>query len=98
MVQPGQAALQRVRGAKAMLRPGKGFGGNMLETLLRLLEGLPDWAVYREVATMLDGDELVAWRRLYEARPQRDALLSEAVRILGTEAKKRSPLVVDGPR
>lgn len=66
----------------------------MLETLLRLLEGLPDWAVYREVATVLDGDELVAWRRLYEARPERHTLLSEAMRILGTEA--RQPAFLEG--
>ena len=66
----------------------------MLETLLRLLDGLPDWEIYREVAAVLDGEELVAWRRLYEAKPQREVLLREAVRVLGTEAAKRYPAVV----
>ena len=69
----------------------------MLETLLRLLEGLPAWEVYREVATVLEGEELVAWRRLYEARPKREVLLREAVRMLGTEARRRYPAVVDSP-
>ena len=70
----------------------------MLETLLRLLEGLPDWEVYREVATVLEGEDLVAWRRLYEARPEREVLLREAVRMLGTEARRSYPAVVDSPR
>jgi hypothetical protein len=69
----------------------------MLETLLRLLEGLPDWEVYREVATVLEDDELVAWRRLYEAKPEREVLLREAVRILSAEARRRYPAVVDSP-
>jgi hypothetical protein len=69
----------------------------MLETLLRLLGDLPDWEVYREVATVLDDKELVAWRRLYESRPGRDVLLQEAVRVLSEEARKRYPEVVGNP-
>jgi hypothetical protein len=61
----------------------------MLETLLRLLEDLPELEVYREVATVLDGEELTAWRRLYEATPDREVLVYEAVRILVTEARRR---------
>ena len=73
------------------------WGSAMLETLLRLLEVLPDWEVYREVATVLEGEELVEWRRLYEARPEREVLLREAVRMLGTEARRGYPAVVDSP-
>jgi hypothetical protein len=69
----------------------------MLETLLRLLGDLPDWEVYREVAAVLDDEELVAWRRLYESRPGRDVLLQEAVRVLSEEARKRYPEVVGNP-
>jgi hypothetical protein len=69
----------------------------MLETLLRLLGDLPDWEVYREVATVLDDEELVAWRRLYESRPAREVLLREAVRVLSEEARKRYPEVVGNP-
>jgi hypothetical protein len=65
-------------------------GAPMLETLLRLLEELPDWGVYREVAAFLDGAELLAWRRLYESRPDRSVLLREAVRILSAEARKQN--------
>jgi hypothetical protein len=50
---------------------------------LRLLEDLPDWEVYREVAAVLEGAELVAWRRLYESRPERDILLEHALRVWG---------------
>jgi hypothetical protein len=62
----------------------------MLETFLRLLEELPDWGVYREVAAVLDGAELLAWRRLYESRPDRSVLLREAVRIISAEARKHN--------
>jgi hypothetical protein len=71
------------------------WGVAMLSTLLKLLQDLPDWEVYREVAAALDGDELVAWRRLYETKPERDLLLREAVRVLGTEASKRYSDVVN---
>ena len=69
----------------------------MLEVFLRLLEGLPDWEVYREVAAVLDGGELVAWRRFYEGEPGREVLLREAVRLLSAEATKRYPDVVGNP-
>jgi hypothetical protein len=69
----------------------------MLETLLRLLGDLPDWEVYREVAAVLDDEELVAWRRLYESRPGRDVLLREAVRVLNAEACRLYPEVVGNP-
>ena len=67
----------------------------MLETLLKLLQDLPDWEVYREVAAALDGEELVAWRRLYDAKPEREFLVREAVRVLGTVARERYPDVVN---
>jgi hypothetical protein len=63
----------------------------MRETFLRLLQDLPDWEVYREVAAVLDGDELLAWRRLYQSRPRRDVLLEDALRILSVEASRRYP-------
>lgn len=69
----------------------------MLETLLKLLESLPDWEVYREVAAVLDGEELLAWRRLYKSRPEREILLREAVRVLGAEARRRYPGVAGNP-
>jgi hypothetical protein len=62
----------------------------MLETFMRLLEDLPDWGVYREVAAVLGGAELLAWRRLYESRPNRSVLLHEAVRVLSAEARKQN--------
>ena len=62
----------------------------MLETFMRLLEELPDWGVYREVAAVLDGAELLAWRRLYDSRPDRSVLLREAVRALSAEARKQN--------
>ncbi len=55
---------------------------------MRLLGNLPDWQVYREVAEVLDGDDLVAWRRFYETKPGREVLMREAVRALGMEAKR----------
>jgi len=70
----------------------------MIEMLLRLLQGLPDWEVYRQVAAELGGDELLAWRRLYETRPERDALLREAARALAAEASKRSPAIARNPK
>jgi hypothetical protein len=67
----------------------------MLETFMRLLEDLPDWGVYREVAAILDGAELLAWRRLYESRPDRSVLLREAVRALSAEARKQNQATHD---
>ena len=67
----------------------------MLETFMRLLEDLPDWGVYREVAAILDGVELLAWRRLYESRPDRSVLLREAVRLLSAEARKQNQATHD---
>jgi hypothetical protein len=72
-------------------------GVAMFETLLRLLGDLPDWEVYREVATVLDDEELVAWRRLYESRPGRDVLLREAVRVLSEQSRRRYPEIVGNP-
>ncbi|MGH7438025.1 MAG: hypothetical protein ACRENE_20275 [Polyangiaceae bacterium] len=70
----------------------------MIETLLSLLQDLPDWDVYREVAAELDGDQLLSWRRFYESHPEREALLREAARALAAQASKRFPQVVRGPR
>jgi hypothetical protein len=70
----------------------------MIETLLRLLQDLPDWEVYREVAAELAGDELLAWRHLYETHPERDALLREAARALAAEAGKRFPAIARDPK
>jgi hypothetical protein len=72
-------------------------GGVMLEILSRLLGNLPDWEVYREAAAALDGEELLAWRRLYESQPGREVLLREAVRVLGAEATRRYPCVAGNP-
>jgi hypothetical protein len=73
-------------------------GGPMIEMLLRLLQDLPDWEVYREVTAELAGDELLAWRRLYETRPERDALLREAARALAAAAGKRFPAIARDPK
>jgi hypothetical protein len=69
----------------------------MLETFLKLLQDLPDWEVYREVAAALrEAGDLLAWRHLYESRPERDVLLREGARALTLEAERRFPeLVVD---
>jgi hypothetical protein len=81
-----------------MRYPVSDTGDPMIEMLLRLLQDLPDWEVYREVAAELAGDELLAWRRLYETHPERDALLREAARALAAEARKRFPEVARDPR
>jgi len=60
----------------------------MLETFLKLLTGLSDWQMYREVAAVLDAEDLAAWRRLYESNPGRDVLLWEAMRALSEVARK----------
>jgi hypothetical protein len=70
----------------------------MVETFIRLLEDLPDWAVYREVAAALaESSELVAWRRLCESHPGRYILLREAVRALALEMRRRSGTAVSPP-
>jgi hypothetical protein len=61
----------------------------MLETFLKLLVDLPDWEVYREVASVIDTGELAAWRRLYESKPGREELLREAIRVLTSEVRRR---------
>jgi hypothetical protein len=73
-----------------------GAGLAMPQLLLTMLEGLSDLEVYREVASVLEGEELIAWHRLCQARPEREVLLREAVRFLGTEARRRYPTVVGG--
>jgi hypothetical protein len=70
----------------------------MIEMLLRLLQDLPDWEVYREVAAALGGEELLAWRRFYETHPERDALLRDAARALAAEASKRFPAIARNPK
>ncbi len=70
----------------------------MIQTLLSLLQDLHDWEVYREVAAELEGDQLLAWRRLYESHPGRDTLLRAAARVLAAEASKRFPQVARDPR
>jgi hypothetical protein len=66
----------------------------MPEIFLRLLADLPHWDVYRQVAAVIGGEDLAAWRRLYESRPTHDILLREASRILRAEAQRRYPDVI----
>ena len=73
------------------------LGVPMLETFLKLLTDLPDWQVYREVASVLDTGELAAWRRLYDSNPGRDVLLREAARVLTTEVQRRLPDAAGNP-
>jgi hypothetical protein len=61
----------------------------MLETFLSLLERLPDWEIYREVAAQLDGEDLLAWRRLYDSRPTRETLIGAGMLVLVATARRR---------
>jgi hypothetical protein len=67
----------------------EGFGRDMLETLIGLLEGLPDWAVYREVANASPWGAAEAGRSLrarastHSGRPfERTVTAPDAVRSL----------------
>jgi hypothetical protein len=61
----------------------------MLEMFLSLLERLPDWEIYREVAAHLDGEELASWRRFYDTRPSREGLIGAGLIALAATAKRR---------
>jgi hypothetical protein len=69
----------------------------MLETFVKLLVDLPDWEVYRQVASVIDTGELAAWRRLYESKPSREELLREALRVLTREVRRQVPDAVRSP-